>query len=425
MLQYQWIVGRSAGIGKRTFYFFVFLFSTYFCSGQQILGFSFPDGVSRVDIPIEVHNNLVVVPVIINNQLPLKFIIDTGVRTAILTEKVYSDILNLSYSKKYTLSGPGGQKLVDAYITSNVTLDMPGVHGQGHSMLVLDEDYLELKNSMGTEVHGILGYELFSRFVVKVDYESKKLTLMLPNKFKPKKSYEVLPITIEDTKPFVHAKLQVTDTTTIDAKFLVDSGASHGLFLETNSDPRITIPEKNINAILGRGIGGVITGKIARIKSIKIGKYELNNLITNFPDDYAFSDTLRKGRYSFRNGSIGGDLLSRFTVIFNFPGEKMYLKKNSSYRKSFYFNLSGLTVRAIGARLREYEISDVRENTSAQRAGILRGDRIISINGVSLQEFELNNVNSLFNSKPGKKIRVEVLRNGERLKKEFLLESQI
>ncbi|MCX8490363.1 MAG: retropepsin-like aspartic protease, partial [Cyclobacteriaceae bacterium] len=229
-----------------------------FANGQtQILGFSMPPGIEKVEIPIEIHNNLVVVPIIINNQLPLKFIIDTGVRTAILTEKVYSDILNLSYSRKYTLSGPGGQKLVDAYITSNVTLDMPGIHGEGHSLLVLDEDYLELKNSMGTEVHGILGYELFSRFVVKVDYANKRLTLMLPSGFHPRRKYDVIPITVEDTKPFVHAEVQINDTTTVNGKFLVDSGASHGLLLETLSDPRIVVPTKNIDAILGRGIGGI------------------------------------------------------------------------------------------------------------------------------------------------------------------------
>jgi hypothetical protein len=406
---------------KRVFFFFALVLYAPFCFGQQVLGFSLPEGVNRVDIPIEIHNNLIVVPVILNNQLPLKFVIDTGVRTAILTEKAYSDILNLSYSRKYTLSGPGGQKLVDAYITSNVTLDMPGVHGQGHSLLVLDEDYLELKNSMGTEVHGILGYELFSRFVVKIDYDAKRLSLILPNKFKPKRGYDVLPITVEDTKPFIHANLAMNDSTTINAKFLVDSGASHGLFLETTSDSLIKVPSK----ILGRGIGGVITGKIARIKSIQIGKNKLTDLIANFPDDYAFSDSLRKDRFSFRNGSIGGDLLSRFTVIFNYPGEKIYLKKNSSFKKKFFFNLSGLTVRALGVRLKEYEISDVRENTAAQKAGILRGDRIISINGINLEDQELSNVNSFFNERPGKKVRMEILRNGQKMKKEFILESQI
>ncbi|MFM8912678.1 MAG: aspartyl protease family protein, partial [Flammeovirgaceae bacterium] len=151
---------------------FVFALNRAFCQ-QQILGFSLPPEVDRVEIPIEIRNNLAVVPVVLNNTLPLKFIVDTGVRTAILTEKIYSDILNLSYSRKYTISGAGGQKLVDAYLTNNVTFDMPGVHGQGHSMLVLDQDYLELKNSMGTEVHGILGYELFSLFVITVNYETK------------------------------------------------------------------------------------------------------------------------------------------------------------------------------------------------------------------------------------------------------------
>ncbi len=401
------------------------------CVGQfansqtQVLGFSMPPGVEKVEIPIEIHNNLVVVPVIINNQLPLKFIIDTGVRTAILTEKVYSDILNLSYSRKYTLSGPGGQKLVDAYITSNVTLDMPGIHGEGHSLLVLDEDYLELKNSMGTEVHGILGYELFSRFVVKVDYSNKRLTLMLPGGFHPRKKYDVIPITVEDTKPFVQAKIQINDTTTINGKFLVDSGASHGLLLETLSDPGIVVPTKNIDAILGRGIGGVLRGKIARIRSFTLGKNKTTDLITHFPDDYAYSDSLRKGRFTFRNGSIGGEMLSRFTVIFDFPNEKLYLKKNSSFKKKFYYNLSGLTIRATGIRLKTYEISDVRENTNAQRAGLLRGDEIVSINGVAVIDYELNNVNDFLNSKPGKKIRVEVKRKGEKIKKTFVLESQI
>jgi hypothetical protein len=168
----------------------------------QILGFSLPAGETKVQFPIEIYNNLVVVPMILNSQLPLKFILDTGVRTSILTEKAYSDILNLQYSRKYTIAGPGGEKLVDAYVTNNVSLDMPGVQGRGHAMLVLEQDYLELRNYLGTDVHGILGYELFSRFIVEVNYEKKVLTLMLPQRFKEKKNFQWLPIQILDTKPY-------------------------------------------------------------------------------------------------------------------------------------------------------------------------------------------------------------------------------
>jgi hypothetical protein len=404
----------------------LFVFSDGLCQEQQILGFSLPPNTNKVEIPIEIHNNLVVVPVILNNTLPLKFIVDTGVRTAILTEKIYSDILNLSYTRKYTISGAGGQKLVDAFLTNNVTFDMPGVHGQGHSMLVLGQDYLELKNSMGTEVHGILGYELFSRFVITINYEAKRLTLELPNKFKPKRSYKVLPITVEDTKPFVHVKLQMNDSVKVDAKMLVDSGASHGIFLESTSDSMIQIPAKNIDAVLGRGLGGVIFGKIARIKSMDISDYRLEEAIANFPLDYSPKDTTKtNARTTFRNGSIGGDLLSRFTVVFNFPDEKIYLKKNAAFKKKFYYSLSGLTLRAKGNRLNEFEITDVRKNTPAERSGIQIGDQLLFINGFDLSELELNNVNSLLSQKPGKKIKVQVLRNGEKLKKEFTLESVI
>jgi hypothetical protein len=412
-------------VAMRQFFFALIFLSTLPGYSQQTLGFSLPDGVNRIDIPIEIHNNLIVVPVILNNRLPLKFIIDTGVRTAILTQKVYSDILNLSYTRKYSLSGPGGQKLVDAFITSNVTFDMPGVHGQGHSMLVLQEDYLELKNSMGTDVHGILGYELFSRFVVMIDYEAKKMILMRPENFKPKKSYQALPIRIEDTKPFVELTISVRDSSQITAKFLVDTGASHGLLIEEDSDKRLRMPDKNISSILGRGIAGIITGKISRTKLLKFGKYELNDLITSFPDDYAYRDSVGSKNFTPRNGSVGGDLLSRFTVIFNFPGEMMYIKKNASFKKKFYYSLSGITLRAKGPKLREYEISDVRTNTTAAAAGLKVGDVIVSVNGVRVSDYELSYVNNFFNSKPGRKIKVEILRNGEKMKKEFILENQI
>ncbi len=402
-----------------------FLLLSPLLSLAQILGFVLPEGEKKVQFPIEVHNNLVVLPIVLNGQLPLKFILDTGVRTAILTEKAYSDILNLPYTRKYTLAGPGGVKLVDAYVTTNVSLDMPGVHGQGHAMLVLEEDYLELRNSLGTDVHGILGYELFSRFVVQIDYERKMLTLTIPEKFRRKRKYDEIPITVEDTKPYITVVAEMNDTSKVSLKLLVDSGASHGLILESESDDRIVMPKDIISSVIGRGLGGAITGKIGRLKSLDIGDYKIMDVIANYPDPNSYMDTLKMNRVTFRNGSMGGEILSRFSVIFDFPDNKIFLKKNSSFNKKSYYNLSGLTIRAKGSRLRNFEISDVRANSSAEKADLKIGDAILSVNGYRVEDLELNNVNNLFNSKPGKKIVVEIDRKGEKMKKEFRLESQI
>jgi hypothetical protein len=388
------------------------------------LGFTLADKATKVQIPIEIHNNLVVVPVIVNNQLPLKFIVDTGVRTTILTQKIFSDILHLAYTKKYTISGAGGENIVNAYITNNVTLDLPGVHGRGHAMLVLETDYLELRNSLGSDVHGILGYELFSRFVVKIDYDARMLTLMTPNKFRPSKKFTRLPITVEDTKPYYVAEVKINDTTSISAKLMVDTGASHGLFLDTESNSKIVVPAKNISCVIGRGLGGLIRGRTARIKSVRMGKYEINDMIANFPDPSHIPDTLRFGKV-YRNGSIGGEVLSRFQVVFDFPSEKVYLKPKQGFRKKSYYNMSGLTVKAEGDRLRDFEITEVRESSAGDQAGIKVGDKIITINSYPTSEMDLSELNNFFNSKPGKRLTMQILRGTQILEKEFRLFSEL
>ncbi len=394
------------------------------CLGQ--LGFHLKPGQRRVQFPIEIVNNLIIVPVVINGQLPLKFILDTGVRTTILTEKAFSDILNLKYSRHFLVAGPGGEKLVEAYITNDVTLDMPGIHGQGHAMLVLEQDYLELRNYLGTDVQGILGYEVFSRFVVEVNYESRYLIIAAPEFYKPKKKFQAIKIKVEDTKPYINIPISMSTGNVVDAKLLVDTGASHGLVLDPLSDPRIVVPEKHITSLIGRGLQGTITGKIARIDAVQLGNYRMEGVVVNFPnaDDYGYPDSLKNSDV-FRNGALGGELLRRFTVVFNFPGERMYIKKNALFGRKFNYNLSGLTFRAKGVRLRRYEVTDVRKGSSGDVAGLLVGDELVSINGVPASDYNLNGISTVFDIQPGKRLRLEILRNGKTLIKKMQLVSQI
>jgi hypothetical protein len=401
-----------------------FLIITTICFSQHS-GFRVENGKKKVIIPVEIMNNMIVVPVVLNNQAPLKFILDTGVRTTVLTQKTYSDILGLTYSKEIFISGPGGEKLVDAYVTDNVTLDLPGVHGEGHSMLVLEKDYLELRNYLGTEVHGILGYELFSRFIVRMDYHKKRIVLLSPEHFKKKRRYQTMKIVIEDTKPFVMANAKLNANTELSVKLLMDTGASHGLVLEPESDPAIKIPEKNLKSIIGRGLGGEITGRIGRIDALELGDYKIDDIIANFPDPESYSDAFFKSESIRRNGAIGGEILSRFSVIFNFPEEEIYIKKNAAYKKKFNYDMGGLIIKAKGARLRTYEITHIRSGSPGDLAGLKEGDLIMSINGTDAQNMDLNHINGFFNSKEGKRIALEVNRDGARIKVEFRLQNQI
>jgi hypothetical protein len=379
--------------------------------------------IKRVEIPFEMHSNLIVVPVKVNDaEQELKFILDTGVRTAILTNDIYVDGIPSPNDRVIHLMGAGKEGQISAFVSNNISFTLPeGVEAEGNAMLVLQEDYLQLDHHLGVRIHGILGYEIFSRFVVEVDYINQKLILHRPEHFKPRRSYREIPMTIEDTKPYItHVKLKVNDSTYVPIKLMVDTGASHSLLLDTGSHEQIQLPEKTLPGYLGRGLSGEIYGHLGRIKALKLDKYELEGIITSFPEDSSLM--LHAQAQTMHHGNIGGSVLKRFRVIFDYANQKMYLKKNRIFRKEFEYNMSGMELIANGPLLSTLYVAKITKDTPAARAGLKEGDMIISINGRRPPELDLGMFSSLVNRRPGKRIRVKVLRNGQVLKKSFELE---
>ncbi|MEK6477650.1 aspartyl protease family protein [Catalinimonas sp. 4WD22] len=377
----------------------------------------------RVEIPFEMHSNLIVVPVRINDaEHELKFILDTGVRTAILTDDIYVEGVPSPNDRVIRLMGAGKEGQISAYVSNNISFALPeGVEAEGNAMLVLQEDYLQLDNHLGVRIHGILGYEIFSRFVVEVDYINQRVILHRPEHFKPRRSYREFSMSIEDTKPYItDVKLRVNDTTYVPLKLMVDTGASHSLLLDTDSHPLITVPEKNLSGYLGRGLSGEIYGYLGRIDGLKLADYELEGIISSFPEDSSL--VLPAQSQTKHHGNIGGSVLKRFRVVFDYANQKMYIKKNRLFRKEFEYNMSGMELIATGPLLTTLYISKITEDTPADRVGLKEGDMIISINGRRPPELDLGLFSALVNKRPGKRIRVKVLRNGKELKKKFRLE---
>lgn len=383
------------------------------------LGFVLPDEYEKAEIPFEIYNNLIVIDVMLNRSLPLKFVLDTGVRTTVLTEKTLSDLLNLEYSRKITIPGVGGEKLVDAYVVNDVSLNIGAIEGTGHALLVLERDLLQLKNFLGVNVHGILGYELFSRFVVDINYDRKIIELYRPDDFHRKARFVSLDISIEDTKPYINGGVLIRkEKGLVDGRFMIDTGASHALLLDTRSNDAIKIPTPSISTTLGRGLGGNIHGKVGRVDKFIFEGFDFNGVITTFPDPSSY-DVYYEDEY--RNGTIGGGIMTRFHVIFDYANSKLYLKKSRRYRDPFEFNISGLIIKATGVYLRQFEIDFVRKNSSADKAGLKVGDKITVINGVSTVKYSLEELIGKLNDKENKRIRLTVLRNEQPMQFDFRL----
>lgn len=377
--------------------------------------------IKRVEIPFEMHSNLIVVPVRVNDgEEELKFILDTGVRTAILTNDIYVDGIPSPNDRVINLMGAGKEGQVSAFVSNNISFTLPeGVEAEGNAMLVLQEDYLQLDHHLGVRIHGILGYEIFSRFVVEVDYVNQKLILHRPEYFRPRRSYQEISMTVEDTKPYIKVGYKVNDTYD-SLKLMVDTGASHSLLLDMGSHEQIQLPEKTLAGYLGRGLSGEIYGYMGRIEGLKVDKYELEGIITSFPEDSSL--VLPAQARTMHHGNIGGSVMKRFRVVFDYANQKMYIKKNRLFRKDFEYNMSGMELIATGPLLSILYIAKITKDTPAAHAGLKEGDMVISVNGRRPPELDLGVYSSLVNSRPGKRIRIKVLRNGQLLKKSFRLE---
>jgi predicted aspartyl protease len=401
----------------------VLLQSTFASPGYaQTIGFDITGGKNKISFPFESYNNLIVVPVILNHRMPLRFILDTGVRTSILTDRTFSDILNISYDRKIPLVGADGDRQIVAYVANGISLKLPGVVGQGQALLVLEEDYLQLKNYLGTEVHGILGYEIFSRFIVEIDYENHMLTLHEPYSYKPKRKRSVIPLEVQDTKPYIHTNFRLEDGTTIAAKLMLDTGASHSLLLDMESHSGLKLPKTVVRTNLGRGLGGDIDGYIGRIKNIEFGRFNFDDVIVSWPDKGSFAEILRK---TGRQGTVGGGLMSRFTVVIDYFNGNLYYRKNQNFNNEFEYNMSGIDVKATGQKLNHYIVSRIREDSPATKVDMQIGDEIIAINSHLTADLSLGEVTTFFRLKEGRRLRLELLRGKQKIVRKIRLERVI
>lgn len=404
---------------------FILLLNTCLCSsasGQKEFGFSMPNGQKRVEIQFEEFNNLIVIPITINQFLTLKFIVDTGVETAILTEKLFADIMDANYVREITIAGPGIQDSVEVLVANDMTFYLPGgLVGKNMNMVVLKEDYLKLAENMGDQVYGIIGYDIFSRFVVEIDYDSKRLILHDPKRYKPKRRCTAVPIDVRGGKPFLRTSIsQEKAKNSLD--IMVDTGASHAALLDFGDIQASALPQDRIVTRLGTGIAGEIRGYLSRLDTLAIADFTFEEVLFSAPFEGVYNKSIKRGS---KYGTIGGELLHRFNVTLDYQGQMIYLQKSNRYKDSFEYDMSGLTLNATGEELDTLVVIDIKEGSPAHHAGFAKGDILISVNSKNLKNAKLSDINAMLRRKEGMRIKCRILRGEEKMKKIFYLERMI
>ncbi|MEN1785076.1 MAG: PDZ domain-containing protein [Bacteroidota bacterium] len=395
-------------------------------------------------VRFELINNVMVVPVTLNGT-QLDFILDTGVRNPILFNVTPQDSIQINNVSPITLKGLGEGEPIQALKSVHNRLELGGARSNDQAIyVVLDKD-LDFSTTLGLPVHGIIGHDIFKDFIVEINYKRRHLKLYDPKYYIYDHSdkFEKVPLSIINKKAYLDAAVTTEDNTEVPVKLLVDTGSSDALWLFSDLEQGLTVPEQSYEDFLGKGLSGDIFGRRTRLKGMRIGSFVLDDAKVAFPYRNAFGAIKDLGD---RNGSVGGEVLKRFTLIFDYPRQQLFLAKNADFGMPFQYNLAGIDLQHNGVRyiaesiadaqgflrdddhstfgnvqlllehktrlslVPEIVVSGIRAGSPAAEAGLEEGDVILAVNGKKIHDYKLQEVLHMLNNKAGKRVRVLIER---------------
>jgi len=377
----------------------------------SLIGFA----ATAANVPIELNSNKPFLRVQVNQQL-CWFILDNGASFNVL-DGDRAAALGIS-SRGQSEERGAGERTIPSATATGVSLALPG--------LVLPKQEIHVislgptvARSEGRAVDGLLGYDFFKRFVVEIDYGHQTVSLHEPRSYRYAGEGSRIPLKILREHGLVAATLMLGDGRKVPGSFLVDTAWRAALTLNAPFVKAQRIEagmEKRIEVTTGMGIGGPTRDAIGRIAGVQLGPYSLSRPIVGLSQD-------RGGVSSEEglSGILGGEILRRFRVIFDYSREQMILEPNTAFAEPYEFDMSGMFLVAMGDRLEKIQVYEVSQGSPAFEAGIRAGDVIEAINGVPAAKLTLDQVRSIFRRSAGKEHLLSIERGG----KSFLVKIQL
>lgn len=362
-------------------------------SPAQAQYFAISGHKKRVKIPFTLARNLVVIRLKINHKGPFNFVMDTGAGIMIITDPSFIDSVCTPTHRTLKLAGCGDGGILKAAITHTLDVEIPGLTSHDIAAAVLEKDRFGLSNYTGMPIEGLLGYDFFKALAVKVNFGDSTLTVYRPDETRKFARGEKIPITIEDKKPYVTAAVFMPDGSQLQRKLIIDLGAGHPISLENiaNTDE---MPKKYIRANLGVGFNGPVDGFMSRISEIKLGRFCFKDPISSFPVD----DSLVKKLKMKRDGNLGMGILKRFTIVFDYAGKAIYLKRGQNFDQPFEHDMSGMEYYAGGTGFKHIIISRIEPGSAADAIGLEQNDEIVSINLKPISAMSMEQIDNIFKS---------------------------
>jgi hypothetical protein len=386
--------------------------SSYACPTSPPIGADIQGGAASTRVPFRLLNNHVYVQATVNGKGPYTFIVDTGGHT-LLSSRIVSEV-GLKRIGQSVESGAGeGHSTIGFVHFDEIALGAVRLRDQNGLAAEIYDKTIE-----GIAVDGMVGFELIRRMVTTIDYEHGIITFTDPARFRPSKGSGVaVPFVFYDHLPDVTGSIG-----DLPASFDIDTGS--------RSEIDITTPfvaahglrahfAKGTSAVTGWGVGGPTRDYVVRLPSLKLGTVQVEHIAAGLSN--AKGGSISNSNY---DGNIGGGLLKRFKVTFDYAHQVMYLKRITPTPPDVgTFDRSGLWINAKDGG---FAVTDVAEGSAGDLAGIATGDVITMIDGKPVRDEQLADTRRLLRDKPaGTRLQLMIRRGTQTRPVTLILRDQI
>lgn len=359
--------------------------------------FVFVDGAYGATMPFELINNHIYLEANIDGQ-PVRLLFDTGGINLLTPQAVAK--LGLSSEGKMAARGVGEQQ-VDVGFARAKSLRLGTLQLDDPLFYVMDLG--DLPAVEGIEFDGLVGYEIFHRLAVSIDYASRMLTMTQFDHYTAPSGATMVPFVLGGRIPVVDGDIDGRA-----AKLSIDTGSRASLSFHSpfvREHGLVDHYGARFETVTGWGVGGPLSSWPVRVGQVRLGSAGVRDVVADLA-------TVETGAFANPDisANVGSGLLRRFVVDFDYRARRMYLVPGRDHDAPDHYDRAGLWLMRDGDVLR---VGAVTVDGPAAAAGLRDDDRITAIDGVPASSKSLAEWRAWLRETPaGTRLTVDYRRGG-------------
>ncbi|MCC8423597.1 aspartyl protease family protein [Mucilaginibacter sp. UR6-11] len=277
-------------------------------------------------VPFEMNGSRMFLKVRVGQSDSLRFMFDTGGGEGVLIDSLTAEQAGVSRTDRKSTEavGVGGAQSAvsiphqDIFLSKNLPLKDVEL-----TLMNLGQ----MNTGSATPIRGIIGYDLFHRYITQIDFDQRQLLLYEDIRKVDTAGYKVIPFEFKEgiMVPRIPVTITLAGGEQLSGKAIFDSGANINLliFAPFNNYYGLGAKTGATAALPGRGLNQPTRDLRASVKAMDIGGFHFGGDIP-----VRINVDVNAGQNKEYLGLLGFQMIRHFNVILDYANQVIYLKSN-------------------------------------------------------------------------------------------------